>query len=135
MICTKPNTVTYDFIFNSLAEEAASLGNHTPRGVADVNTCGKKAPESGVKGAGGEIFTLFYPNWFKLLEGEKIYIFDERKQINIKGVGKCKSFNKKKQSRDASIKYKKKAAQKIQREISYLKSKCKELEEKMNPSE
>ena len=38
------NTVTYDFISNSLVVEAASLGDHTPRGVADVNTRGKKAP-------------------------------------------------------------------------------------------
>ena len=45
------NTVTYNFINNSMAAEAASLGYPpTHRGVADVNTCGKKAPESGVKG-------------------------------------------------------------------------------------
>ena len=60
------NTVTYDFIYNSLAAEASSLGDHTPLGVADINTCGDKAPDSGVKGAGGEIFTGFYPNWSKL---------------------------------------------------------------------
>ena len=53
------NTVTYDFISNSLAAEAASLVDHTPREVADVNTCGKKVPESGFKGAGGAIFTGF----------------------------------------------------------------------------
>ena len=38
------NTVTYDFISNSLAADAASLWDHTPLGVADVNTCGKKSP-------------------------------------------------------------------------------------------
>ena len=37
------NTVTYEFIYNIMAAEAASIGYHTPQGVADVNTCGKKA--------------------------------------------------------------------------------------------
>ena len=72
------NKVTYDFISNSLAAEAASIGDHNPRGVADINTCDEKAPESGVKGAGGAIFTGFYPNWSNLLDGEKQSIFDER---------------------------------------------------------
>ena len=53
------NTVTYDFISKSLSAEAVSLGDHTPQGVADVNTRVKKAPDSGVKGAGGAIFTGF----------------------------------------------------------------------------
>ena len=53
------NTVTYDFIANSLAEEAKRLGDRTPRLVAYVNTRGKKAPESGVIVAGGAIFTRF----------------------------------------------------------------------------
>ena len=43
------NIVTYDFIFNSLTAEAASIGDHTPEGVADVKTCDKKAPEISVK--------------------------------------------------------------------------------------
>ena len=71
-------TVTYDWISNSLAAEAAIIGDHNPWGVAYVNTCGEKAPESGVRGAGGTIFTGFYPNWSKLLEREKQAIFDER---------------------------------------------------------
>ena len=74
----RDNIVTYDFIFNSLAAESASLGYHTPCRAADVNTCGKKAPENGAKGAGGEIFTGFYSNWSKLSEREKKSIFDER---------------------------------------------------------
>ena len=37
------NMVTYNFISNSLAVEATSLGKHIPRGVEDVNTRGKKA--------------------------------------------------------------------------------------------
>ena len=88
-----------------------------------------------IKGAGGAIFTRFYPNWSKLSDGEKKSIFDERKWINIKGGGRRKYFNKKKQSRAESIKSKKKAAQEIQHDISSLKSKCKELEEKMCASE
>ena len=56
--------------------EAASLGDHTPQEVVDVNTRGKKAPGSGVKGAVGTIFTGFYSNWYKLLDGKKKSIFD-----------------------------------------------------------
>ena len=59
-------TVTYDFIPNSMEEEAASQGYHTPQGVVIFNTRGKKAPESGVKRSGGAIFTGLYPNWSKL---------------------------------------------------------------------
>ena len=62
------NTVTYYFISNGLAAETTSIRDHNPRGVVDINTCGKKAPESGVKGAGGAIFTRFYPNWSKISE-------------------------------------------------------------------
>ena len=53
------NIVTYKFIANSLVAEAASLGDHTPQGVRDLNTYGDKASESGVKGAGGAIFSGF----------------------------------------------------------------------------
>ena len=82
--------MTYDFISNSLVTEAASLGDHTPQGVADVKTRGEKAAESGVKGVGGAIFTGFYLNWSKLSDGEKQCIFDKREQLNIKGGGKRK---------------------------------------------
>ena len=63
------NTVTYNFIYNSLAAEAASLWYHNPQGVVDVNTHAEKAPESGIKGAGGAIFAGFYLNWSDLLDG------------------------------------------------------------------
>ena len=72
------NTVTYDFILNSMVVEAESIGYHNPWGVVDVNTCGEKSPEICVKGAGGAIFTGFYPNWSKLSNGEKQSIFDKR---------------------------------------------------------
>ena len=79
------NTVTHDFISNILVVEAESLGDHTPQGVADFNTRGEKAPEYGVKGAGGAIFTGFYPNWSKLSDKEKQFIFEDRERLNIKG--------------------------------------------------
>ena len=89
------NKVTYDFISNSLAAEASIIGGQNPQGFVDVNTCGNKAPEIGVKGAGGAIFTRFYPNCYKLLDGEKQSTFDNRETINIKVGGKCKSFDSK----------------------------------------
>ena len=122
------NTVIYDFISNILAAEASSLGDHTPLRFVDFNTCDEKAPENGFKRADGAIFTRFYSNWFNLLDGYKQSIIDDRERLNINGGGKHKSFDKKKYSRATSIKFKKKAAQKIQREISYLKSNCGELE-------
>ena len=124
------NAMTYNFISNSLAAEAASQGDHTPREVGDVNTRGKKTPESGVNESDGTIFTGFYPNWSEILNGEKKSILDKRERLNIKGGGKCKYFDKKKHSISSYIKYKKKTAEKNQHEISPLKSKCKEPEEK-----
>ena len=56
------NTVTYYFIANILVEEAVSIGYHTTQGFVDINICGYKAPDSGVKVSGRVIFTLFYPN-------------------------------------------------------------------------
>ena len=53
------NTVTYDFIWNIQAAEAASIGDHNPRGVTDVNTCGNKSLKIGVTGVGGAILTRF----------------------------------------------------------------------------
>ena len=121
--------MTYNFIANSMAAESASLVYHPNRGVVDINTRDEKAPESGVKEAGGAIFTGFYPNWPKLLDREKQSIFDERERLNIKGEGKHKSFDKKNRA-GLHPSSSKKAAQKVQHKISYLKAKCKELEEK-----
>ena len=55
-------------------------------------------------------------------------------KINIKGGWKQKYFDKEKQSRAASIKSKNKAAHHIQRKISSLKAKCRELKEKRSAS-
>ena len=79
------NTVTYDFISNSLVSKATSIGEHNPQGVVYVNKYGEKSPESSVKGSGGAIFTGLYPNWSKIFDGEKQYIFDNRYRLNIKG--------------------------------------------------
>ena len=117
-----------------MAEEATSLGEHTHGGVRYVNTHGEKAPESGVKGSGGAIFTGFHPNWYNLLDREKQSIFDNRERLKIKGGGKLKSSDKKKQIRASYIKSKKKSSQKIQGNISFLKAKCKKLEEKRSAS-
>ena len=129
------NKVTYDFISNILEEEAASIGDHPHQGVAAVNTCGEKSPESGINGAGGTIFTGFYPNWSKPSDREKQYIFDKRDWLNIKGVGNRKYFDKQNRPGLHPSSLKNKLAQKIQREISSLKAKCKELEEKTSASE
>ena len=88
--------MTYDFIYNSLAAEAVSIGDPPPQGVADINTRGEKEPESDAKGAGGAIFTGFYSNRSKLSDGEKQSIFDKREQLNIKGGGNLKSFDNEK---------------------------------------
>ena len=92
------NTVKHDFILNSLVAEAARIGDHNPREVADINTCGKNVPESGVKGSGDAILTRFYPYWSKLLDLEKQSIFYNREWLNIKGGGKSKSSDKKNRS-------------------------------------
>ena len=67
--------MTYNCISKIMEAESATLGDRTPQGFGDVNTCGKKVPESGVKGDSGEIFTGFYPNLSKLSSREKQYIF------------------------------------------------------------
>ena len=100
------NKVTYDFISNSLAAEAASLGDHNPQEVVDVNTCGKKSPERGVKGAGGAIFTGFYPNWSKLSDGEK-NIYLTRGSDSTSRVEVSASPSTRKHSRAVSFKSKK----------------------------
>ena len=51
--------MNYEFIWNIQAAENASIRDHNPRGVTDVNTCGNKSLEIGVKGVGGAILTRF----------------------------------------------------------------------------
>ena len=74
-------------------------------------------PDISAKGASGTIFTRFYPKWSKISDRENQSIFDDRERFNIKCRGKLKYFYKKKQSIDASIKFKNKAAHKIQCKI------------------
>ena len=86
---------TYDFIAKSLEAYAVSIGDPPPRGVADINTRGKKTLESGIKGEGGAILTGFYPNRSKTLDGEIQCIFDEKERLNSKGRGELNSLDKK----------------------------------------
>ena len=72
----------------------------------------------------------------KLSDGEKKSIFDEREQLNIKGGGKRKSFNNKNRAGlHPSSPEKESGSGDKKREISYLKAKCKELEENMSTIE
>ena len=117
-----------------MAIEASSLGDHTPRGVAVVNTRGNKAPEISVKGAGGAIFTSFIaigPSYrTEIRKKSSTRGGDSTSRAEVRAI----PLTIKKQRMDASINSKNKTAQKIQREISYLKSNCKKLEENRSAS-
>ena len=123
------NTVTYDFIVNSMAAKDASIGDHSSNLIFYIKTCGKKSPENGFKRAGGAILTVFNPIG-------PIY-WTERNNLSLTNGCEStsnaegnKSPSTRKKSRAASIKSKNKSAQKIQCEISSLKSKWKKLEER-----
>ena len=64
------------------------------------------------------------------MDRDKESIFGEGERIIVKGQGKYKLFDGKKQSRAASIKSKKTAAQETQREISSLKPSARNLKKK-----
>ena len=117
--------VTYNFISKRLATEATSIGYYITQVFVDINTRGDKVSESGVKGTGGAIFTGFYPIWSTLSDREKKSFFGKWEHLNIKVGWKHKLSDKNKYIRSASIKSKKKASQKIQRDISSLIAKCK----------
>jgi hypothetical protein len=90
--------VTYDFLANSIAAEAASLPDHAPNRQAsgvDRHPTPGSAPTSGIKGANGDIFTGFYKNFQSLSDDEKQAIFDERKRLNI-NPKKCRGNHSKK---------------------------------------
>ena len=118
------NTATYDFISNYMEAEDTSIGDHKPQGFAYANSCGKKASESGFKGAVGTILTGFYSNFSKLSDGEKKSIFNERDQLNINGGWKRKSFDKETEQVCIHHVQKTKRLSRTKRKISSLKSKC-----------
>jgi hypothetical protein len=71
----KAGEVTYDFLANSMAAEAASLPDHAPNRQAsgvDRHPASGSAPTSGIKGANGDIFTGFYKNFQSLSDDENL---------------------------------------------------------------
>jgi hypothetical protein len=124
----KAGEVTYDFLANSMAAEAASLPDHAPNhqasGVDRQPTPGS-APTSGIKGANGDIFTGFYKNFQSLSDDEKQAIFDERKRLNINPKKSCGGHSQKGQT--SAIKVNKKTLSKMTREISSMKARLKDI--------
>jgi hypothetical protein len=111
--------VTYNF-----AAEAANLPEHVPnRQASSLDSRGGhggSAPESGIKGPDGVIFTGFYKNFQQLSDEDKQAIFDERKRLNI--VPK-RSRGSSRPCSTSSVKSKKKTLAKMTREIASLKVK------------
>jgi hypothetical protein len=94
----KAGEVTFDFLANSIAAEAASLPDHAPNRQAsgvDRHPASGSAPTSGIKGANGDIFTGFYNNFQSLSDDKKQAIFDERKRLNINLKKSCGHHSKK----------------------------------------
>ncbi len=124
----KAGEVTYDFLANSMAAEAASLPDHAPNRQAsgvDRHPTPGSAPNSGIKGANGDIFTGFYKNFQSLSDDEKQAIFDERKRLNINPKKSCGNHSKKGQT--SAIKVNKKTLSKMTREISSMKARLKDV--------
>jgi hypothetical protein len=70
----KAGEVTYDFLANSMAAEAASLPDHAPNRQAsgvERHPAPGSALTSGIKGANVDIFTGFYKNFQSLSDDEK----------------------------------------------------------------
>jgi hypothetical protein len=115
----KAGEVTYDFLDNSMAAEAASLPDHAPNRQAsgvDRHPMPGSSPTSGIKGAKGVIFTGFYKRFQSLSDDEKQAIFDERKCLNINS--KKRRGNHSKKGQTSAIKVNKKTLSKMTREIS-----------------
>jgi hypothetical protein len=124
----KAGEVTYDFLANSMAAEAASLPDHAPNRQAsgvDRHPASGSAPTSGIKGANGDIFTGFYKNFQSLSDYEKQATFDERKRLNINPKKSCGNHSKKGQT--SAIKVNKKTLSKMTREISSMKARLKDV--------
>ena len=121
------DTVTYDFIVNSMAADAANQPDHVPNrntsGVGSHSGNGE-APSSGVKGSNGAIFTGYYKNFASLSKADKQAIFDERKRFNI--TAKSRGGRAKRTS--SAITAKKGQLEKMTRAIASLKTRLKEVE-------
>jgi hypothetical protein len=124
----KAGEVIYDFLANSMAAEAASLPDHAPTRQAsgvDRHPTPGSAPNSGIKGANGDIFTGCYKNFQSLSDDEKQAIFDERKRLNINPKKSCDNYSKKGQT--SAIKVNKNTLSKMTREISSMKARLKDV--------
>jgi hypothetical protein len=124
----KAGEVTYDFLANSMAAEAASLPDHAPNRQAsgvDRHPAPGSVPINGIKGANGDIFTGLYENFQSLSDDEKQAIFDERKRFNINPKKRCGSHSKKGQT--SAIKVNKRTLSKMTREISSMKARLKDV--------
>jgi len=124
-------TVTYDFIANSLAVEAASLPESSPNRQASGVESKGSAPSSGVKGADGSVFTGHYPNWDAIPKADKILVYDERKRLGISRGKKEKT----RRSKPSAVKTKKPDVTSMKREIATLKVKFKNLKKKAPSSD
>ena len=123
---TDPPKVTYNFIANSLSAEASKKDdNSANRQVSGLQgrTSGS-APESGVKGPDGVIFTGFYDNYSKLSKEDRDAIHAERKRLNITQKKRGTK------SRVSQLKVNKKKLTKIKREIASLKVQFKDQQSK-----
>jgi hypothetical protein len=119
-------TVTYDFIANSLAAEATSSIDIPNRNASGLDSQGGKgsAPESGVKGPDGNIFTGYFPNWKSFSDGDKQIVYDERKRLGVT------TQKKKTRRKTSSVKSKKKSLGTLTREIASLKTRVKDLKKR-----
>jgi hypothetical protein len=127
--------VTFDFIANSMAAEAASLTDYSQaRQASEMDTSGRSgsAPASGIKLSDGSIFTGFYKNFNQLSDQDKQGIFDERKRLGI--VPKKGKFSPKRTASAVKTKKDKSNLAKMTREIASLKVKFKDLVEKKGSS-
>jgi len=128
--------VTFDFIANSMAAEAASVPDMASnRQVSEIDTSGRSggssAPTSGVRMPDGSIFTGFYKNFSQLSKADLKTVFDERERLGIK-KGHNKNSPKK---RNVSSAKKDKSIKTMTREIASLKVKFKELIKKESDGE
>ena len=122
------DTVTYDFIANSLAAEAAAMPDYVPNRQASGVESKGSAPVSGIKGPDGAIFVGYYSNWASLPKAEKSQVYEERKRLGVSSQGD------KARRKPSAVKSKKADVHSMKREIASLKVKFKNLKTKRSAS-
>jgi hypothetical protein len=121
--------VTYDFIANSLAAEAAGLPEYAHnRQTSGMTSQGTKdsPPTIGIK-KDGVIYTGYYPNWAAIPNDQKTLVYDERKRL---GIGGDKNKSQTRRSKPSAVKTRKKNMTKLNREIASLRVKVDHLKKK-----